>query len=352
MKTITATAWMVCVLVLPACFNSVPAASAASNEEKFVFETWSKQRIDAFRGSFMVPENRAVPGSRMIPIKYIRLTATDKKAGPPIVYLAGGPGASGIQALNYRYKLFMAMRKHGDVIALDQRGTGESRAIPECQSRQIIPTTTAITDRRFGEYYRDALRECFLFWRHEGVDIAGYNTVQSAQDLDELRRHLGAQKLVLLGTSYGSHLALAALRVMPGGIDRVVISSVEGLNQTYKLPALTEKYLDRLQAAIDTQPATKAAYPDIKALMRRVHAKLDHEPVRVHFKSRDDAKTDYLLQRRDMQILAAGLIADPRSAAQLLDIYLAIDRGTEPLLERIPTRMLPDHLVAAGTPIT
>ncbi|MCI0364650.1 MAG: alpha/beta hydrolase [Phycisphaerales bacterium] len=298
-----------------------------------------------------MPENRAVPGSRLISIKYVRLAATGDRAGPPIVYLAGGPGGSGIEAINYRYRMFMAMRKHGDVIALDQRGTGDSNIVPECQSRQTVPATTATTDRRFVEYHREALRECLAFWRREGVDLAGYNTLQNAQDLDALRGHLGAKKLVLWGTSYGSHLALAALKEMSGGIDRVVISSVEGLNQTLKLPARADQYLDRLQSAINTQPDAKAAYPDIKALMRRVHAKLEREPVPVNLKSRDGAKTGYLLQRRDMQLLAAGLIADPRSAMRLLGIYDAIDRGADPALDRIPARLLPDHLVSSAKPI-
>src|SRR5687767_3258197 len=154
----------ICIVSL----QSVAEPSANANEERFVFVTWDKQQVDAFRGSFTVPENRAVAGSRTIPIKYVRLAATGEKAGPPIVYLAGGPGGSGIDAINYRYRMFMAMRKHGDVIALDQRGTGESNVAPGCRSSKIIPLTTAITDRRFAEYYRDALAECLAFWRKEG----------------------------------------------------------------------------------------------------------------------------------------------------------------------------------------
>ena len=347
-KAMTLTVFAICM----ACIQGVGHSSATSNEEKFVFETWSGQKVEAFRSSFMVPENRTIRGSREIPIKYVRLPATGSKAGPPIVYLAGGPGGSGIQAINYRYRMFMAMRKHGDVIALDQRGTGDSNVIPECRSRQTVPATTATTDRRFAEYYRDALKECLAFWRRKGVDLAGYNTVQSAQDLEALRRHLGAEKIVLWGTSYGSHLALAALREMPGHIDRVVISSVEGLNQTFKLPARTDEYFDRLQAAIDTQLRAKAAYPDIKALMGRVHAKLERKPARIQLKLRDERRIDYLLQRRDMQMLAAGLIADPRSAAQLLGIYHAVEQGVEAPLDQIPARLLPDHLTTAGEPIT
>lgn len=334
------------------CSSSLGQSVLAVDEEKFVFETWSKQKVEALRGSLTVPENRRAKGSRMIPIKYVRLPATGEKAGPPIVYLAGGPGGSGIEAINYRYQMFMAMRKYGDVIALDQRGTGASNVVPECQSKQVVPTTTEVSDREFVQYHQEALKECFVFWKQNGVDLAGYNTVQNAHDLDALRQHLGAEKIVLWGTSYGSHLALAALKEVEDSIARVVVSSVEGLNQTIKLPAQVDEYLSRLQEAIDSQPGAKAAYPDINALMRHVHSKLDRKPLRLKLKSNSSSKMDYLLQRRDMQLIAAGLISDPKSAALLLEIYLALDRGLEPPFERIPRRLLPDSFVEPGSAIS
>lgn len=323
----------------------------AAEEVPFVFETWSKQRIEAFRGELQVPENRRAEGGRTIPLTYLRLPATGNAAGPPIVYLAGGPGGSGIQAINYRHRMFMAMRQYGDVIALDQRGTGASNILPECRSGQTVPIDRETTDREFAVRQRRALRECLAFWRRGGVDLAGYNTVQNAHDLDALRRHLGTETIVLWGTSYGSHLALAALRELEGRIAKVVVSSVEGLDQTIKLPARMDGYLDRLQAAIDSQPDAKAAYPDIKALMRRVHARLEREPVRVTLKSGEGAQTDYLLQRRDMQLIASGMVADPKGAAQLLNLYLALDLGRAPRFERIPARLLPDALADPGKPI-
>lgn len=349
----TATRWpLLLATVLALC--GITQFARAAEEEPFVFETWSKQKLDAFRGSFQVPENRKAKDSRMIPIHYVRLPATGAKAGPPIVYLAGGPGGSGIEAINYRYRMFMAMRAHGDVIALDQRGTGASDALPECRSKQVVPTIVPVSDEAYAAYHRAALKECLVFWRQNGVDLAGYNTMQNAHDLDALRRHLGVKKIVLWGTSYGSHLALAALKegAVAPGIDKVVISSVEGLNQTLKLPARNDAYLDRLQAAIDRQPGAKAAYPDLKALMRRVHAKLEGKPVPVKLKTRSDDTVDYLLQRRDLQQMASGMVADPKSVALLLSVYRALDEGVEPPLDRIPARLLPDGLAAPGEPIT
>lgn len=337
------------LMILLACSCIAPARGA--EERRYTVETWNKHKIEAFRGSLTVPEHRSSQQSRSISLRYLRLPATGASVGPPIVYLAGGPGASGITAINYRYDMFMAMREYGDVIALDQRGTGASNITPQCKSSRVVPVERAISDDEYVRYQREALQECFAYWQREGVDLAGYNTVENVRDLDDLRRHLGAAKVVLWGTSYGSHLALAALKEMPDGIARVVLSSVEGLDQTIKLPAQTDAYLRRLQQAIDTQPAARAAYGDVAALMRRVHAKLERRPVLVKGKSAHGAPVDYLLQRRDMQMVAASLIADPNSAALLLDVYRALDADEVPTFVFIPARLLPDSFTGAGQPI-
>jgi pimeloyl-ACP methyl ester carboxylesterase len=326
-------------------------AAFGTNEERFILETPNGEQVEAFRGSFAVPENRAVATSREITIRYVRLPALGAKTGPPIFYLAGGPGGSGIEAMHYRYPMFAAMRAYGDVIALDQRGTGASNVVPSCRSSQSVPLRTVTSDLKFVGIFRSALKECLVFWRHRAADLAGYNTVENAQDLDALRRHLGADKIVLWGTSYGAHLALAALKEMPSGIERVVLSSVRGLDQTIKLPVRADEYIRRLQAAVDTQSDAKAAYPDIAALMRRVHRKLEHTPVLVKLNSVGGTKIDYLLQRKDMQLITASLMSDPAGAARFLQVYRALDRGIDPRIDQIPARLLPDYLTDPTRPI-
>jgi hypothetical protein len=39
--------------------------------------------------------------------------------------------------------------------------------------------------------------ECVAFWQSAGVDIRGYNIVESARDLDALRQHLGVPRISL-----------------------------------------------------------------------------------------------------------------------------------------------------------
>lgn len=301
---------------------------SAPGERPIAFAAQNGETVAAYAGTLAVSENRDEPDSRRIALSYVRFPATGERPGPPIVYLAGGPGGSGIAtARGPRFPLFMAMREHGDVIALDQRGTGESSDLPECTSSVTVPDTEPVSDEELAALWRAAITECGAFWRDSGIDLDGYTTRESVRDLAELRARLGAERLALWGISYGSHLALAALDAIPEQIDRAVIASAEGLDQTVKLPARTDAYFARLQEAVDSQPAARVAYPDIAGTMRRVHARLEAEPMRLEVPRAEGAPFPFLLQRPVLQQFAAQMIADPANAAVLLALYAGLDRG-------------------------
>jgi hypothetical protein len=107
----------------------------------FRFKGWRGQEVDAERGFLEVPEDRRDPRSRRIRLGYVRFASTAARPGPPIVYLAGGPGGAGTDAATGpRFPLFMALREVADVIAFDQRGTGLSASIPPRPLRPGPPT--------------------------------------------------------------------------------------------------------------------------------------------------------------------------------------------------------------------
>ena len=141
-----------------ACLLSAPfAARADAADEAFVFKSANGQITDAIRGAFQVPENRADPGSRMLTLRYVRFPSTSSKPGAPIIYLSGGPGGSGIEtAKRERFPLFMAMRQFGDVIALDQRGTGASDDTPLCEPKAAPSDSQLMTDEAYAAAYRAA----------------------------------------------------------------------------------------------------------------------------------------------------------------------------------------------------
>ena len=317
-------------------YMPVLASKTYPNEKSILFKN-GEQSVAAFEGTIQVRENRSNPNSRMIPLTYVRFPATRKHSGTPIIYLAGGPGGSGISTASYpgfRFPLFMAMREFGDVIALDQRGTGKSKITPRCISNQSIPTDRRLLEKQVMQQYKTAVNECVDYWNEQGADILGYTTLESARDIDQLRKHFGAQKVSLWGISYGSHLAFASLKVMPDNIDKIIIASAEGLNQTVKLPARTDAYFERLQQAINSQPNAAKAFPNIKQLIQRVHKRLDDSPVLLKLPQDDGQTQEFLFQRHHMQGLASAMIADPhRFVSRLLQLYSALDHG---ILQPLP----------------
>ncbi|HEY0115568.1 MAG TPA: alpha/beta fold hydrolase, partial [Allosphingosinicella sp.] len=252
--------------VLCAFALALPVAAAAQapqlRTEPYAFRLADGSDLAAERGRMMVPEDRNDPRSRRIEIGFVRFRSTNPNPGAPIIYLAGGPGGSGVAtARGARQPVFLALRQVADVIALDQRGTGWSNHIPPCTASRRLDPGLVLSEATLTAYHRETLRECLGRWRAAGVATGGYTTEQSAADLEDLRRALGARKIDLWGISYGTHLAMATMRRFPGSIGRVVLASAEGMDQTVKLPSSVDAAFARIEAA--------AGIP-LTALMRRV----------------------------------------------------------------------------------
>ncbi|NNE71065.1 MAG: hypothetical protein HKN29_11980, partial [Rhodothermales bacterium] len=81
-------------------------------------------RVEAELGRLTVSARRDTVTDQPISLRFVKLPSTATSPGPPVVYLAGGPGGSGVNtASGDRFRFFMKLREVGDVIALDQRGT-------------------------------------------------------------------------------------------------------------------------------------------------------------------------------------------------------------------------------------
>ncbi len=315
--------------VEPSPAVDLPYPAPTLTIEPYTFTAGNGTKVDAERGFFEVPENRNNPASRKIRIGFVRFPATTPNPGPPIVYLAGGPGASGVGAAQgARFPIFMALRAQGDVIALDQRGIGLSRSLSPCLPPDDAASAAVLTRDAIIAFYRAGLVHCFDRWKASGADIDGYTTLQNAHDIEDLRRALGVPKINLWGISYGSHLGLAFMKYHPGSVARAVLAGIEGLDETVKLPSETDAYFARVQAVIDADPRAKAVYPDLAALMRRVHARLNETPAAVAITPAGaSAPVTVTFDGFAVQLLASGMIADPGSVARVPDFYLTLDRG-------------------------
>ena len=313
-----------------AFLSSAARAQAAQPQAgPFRYTSGDGQEVDAERGFFEVSEDRRIPGSRRIRLGYVRFASTAKNPGPPIVYLAGGPGGSGVRnAMGPRFPIFMALREVADVIAFDQRGTGLSASIPDRAATTPYP---AMTHAGVTAWYREEMQKAWIDWSRAGIAMTGYNTEQNADDIEDLRRHLGVEKVNLWGISYGTHLALSVLKQHPNSIGRVALASLEGQDQTIKRPAHIDMFLDRVDHLMGADPAVRAAIPNMPALMRRVHERLEADPATLTFAG-ENGPVDVRMGGFGVQLLASALVANPPQLSMLPKIYLALDAGKTDVL--------------------
>lgn len=277
--------------------------------EPYVFEAASKDKVDAELGHLFVPENRRNPNSKLIELVFVRFKSTSPNPGPPIIYLAGGPGTSGIaSARGARFPVFQAMREIGDVIALDQRSVGMSKPNLSCRERVVLSPETAHQREAVLAVFRQQARACAATFRAQGVDLAGYNTNENADDIEALRQALGAPKISLWAISYGTHLASAVIRRHEKRLHRVILAGVEGPAHTIKLPSNTQKHLAQISQMVKADASLSAEIPDLLALMKSVLERVEREPVVVEVNDpATQQKVKVTLTKFALQFLTANL---------------------------------------------
>lgn len=307
------------------------AQDVAAHVEPYRFEASSGDVVEAQLGSFDVPENRARADSRPITLRFVRFPATVTDPGPPIVYLAGGPGGSGVSAARgSRFPLFMALRKYGDVIAYDQRGTGMSDGPTPatCPVRRSYPADEPLEEGRLRELTVAVATECRQFWAETGVDLSAYNTEASADDLAALAKALGAPSLRLWAISYGTHLGLAVIRRHPGLVERAVLAGVEGPDHTVKLPSTWDAQIGQLERLIEADSMARRRFPNLREQIADVLGRLDREPARIERISGDMGDTvRTTLSRFAVETEVIAALRDPSSMVSVPYLFERMAAG-------------------------
>ena len=298
------------LLTLIASVSAQPKAGTLKIKP-YTFENDKGAQVESEFGTLVVPENRSNPQSNLIEVAFVRFKSTAKNPGPPIVYLAGGPGGSGIgTAIGTRFPLFMALREIADVIAFDQRGTNHAKPNLSCYDRLSMPLDVAPSRAMALAELKAASQNCAAYWREvQRVDLNGYNSNESADDLEDLRKALGVNQISLWSISYGTHLAFATMRRHPTSIHRAVLAGIEGPDHTYKLPSNIQKHLEDLAAVIKADPVIGKEIPDPLGLMKSVFDHLDAQPQTVEIvDTRTKQKVKVIVNKFVMQFIVANNI--------------------------------------------
>ena len=308
--------------------------------------------LEAELGRLVVRENRAKPASRLIEIAFVRLKSTAEKPGFPVIYLDGGPGSSPlVLARSPEYiNAFRELRKVGDVILLDQRGVGLSKPNLTRITPEPLPLDIFGDKEKAQAEFTKRFKEAAEYFRSQGVDLSGYNTRESAHDVDDLRKALGVPKVNLVGFSYGTHLTFAVVRYHGANINRAAVFGSEGPDHTEKLPSTSDEAVRRLAkiAAADKDIGPKV--PDLYATLARVLDRFSKEPAKVTVIDRKRNKpVELTINDFGLRFLIMRDLGDTNDLPIFPAWFYSMDNGDYSLLARFADRRY--NQFGAGAPV-
>jgi pimeloyl-ACP methyl ester carboxylesterase len=127
---------------------------------------------------------------------------------------------------------------------------------------------------------------------------------------------LGAERINLLGASYGSHLALATIRRHGEHISRAVIGLVEGPDHTYKLPSTIQAFLEGLGATMRDDPGVGGMMPDLAGALAELLARLERHPQSLPVDT-PSGEVRVVVGPFDLQLALSGWLGDAQFVARL-----------------------------------
>ena len=221
-----------------------------------------------------VPESPGRPESRRIPIRVVVLPARgDAPRREPLLLLQGGPGVPGtLMAPNFSRR--EELRDGRELVFIDQRGTGGSNIL-SCAFLGRYNFLGALFPRNHVSACRRGLTG--------KADFTQYTNTVSADDLEAVRKALGADVWSIAGFSFGTRLAQTYARRYPRRVKAVILDGVVpfDVGLTADLAPAMERSLNFVVRRCAGDVECQRRYPDVGRSLSRIRQRLDSAPVQV-----------------------------------------------------------------------
>ncbi|HCM75306.1 MAG TPA: alpha/beta hydrolase [Cytophagales bacterium] len=215
-------------------------------------------------GTLEVPENYKNPQGKSITIAYAILKAEHATSKYPVIHLAGGPGGEALYDLN-RW-IDNPIREERDFIVFDQRGVGYSSPLPDIRQGifGILAANLSI-EEEYSQVY-DTMQRYQQIAIEKGIAFDNYTTINNAADVNSLMQHLGYEKYVLYGESYGTRLARFVMDQFPERINSVILDSPATLEKDFLSMRLVNfsEALEKLFVFCENDESCNIQYPNIR----------------------------------------------------------------------------------------
>jgi pimeloyl-ACP methyl ester carboxylesterase len=243
--------------------------------------------VDFFEcGYITVPESRAGDSEATIRLVVARLPTDAPNPGAPIIQGTGGPGGSGFDSTAAAVlQLHESILADRDWVFFSQRGTEHAEPHLDCpayNTAQVEGGREGWTEEELHRYEVDAIQACTDDFRAQGVDLSAYNTVENAEDINDIRQALGYDQIIFYGESYGTLLGQFLMEAHPEILEAVVLDGV--VPRTIEI---SSKSLDiagsfeHVAQSCAADPACNAAYPDIRGTLETVMQNISDDPPKV-----------------------------------------------------------------------
>jgi pimeloyl-ACP methyl ester carboxylesterase len=267
----------------------------------------SAQRTDAFRsarcmfdlpagavesrdvecGYLAVPERYGQPEGPTIELAVAIIKSHAANPAPdPLVMLQGGPGGSTIDTYASLLLSQRPLQIDRDIVLFDQRGTLYSQ--PNLQCHETFDLLIRTIDKRLSDEEEQqqslaAITACHDRLVRQGIDLADYDSVENADDVESLRVALGYSTINLYGVSYGTLLALHVMQQHPDALRSVILDAVvpPQINFIEHVPQSQERAFDELFRACAADVACNAAYPKLDQVFFQLVDAWNKKPVRI-----------------------------------------------------------------------
>ncbi len=181
-------------------------------------------------GMVSVPldDNQPTGAQIKIAVSMVRHTSPAASYQGAILVNPGGPGAPGLELADMGQRVPAGVGQDYDWIGFDPRGVGASVPSLHCDPTYFngpqmpyVPTSKAATKKWLARTagYSAACA------KNGGALLNHLTTVDSANDLDSIRKALGQKQISFYGYSYGTYLGQVYATLYPTHLHRLVLDS-------------------------------------------------------------------------------------------------------------------------------
>lgn len=274
-------------------------------------------------GRLTVPEDRSRRGGRTVSLRIV-LLPSPRPSRPPLFILQGGPGQAASDLASFYAETFAAARAARDIVLVDQRGTGGSNPL-FCRGDGSDQTPQGYLQ---GLFPLDVVRRCRAELERR-ADLRRYGTADAVADLEAVREALGAERVSLYGTSYGTRVALHYAQLHPGRVEAMILKGTVPQDEVIPrdFARNSERALGIVAADCAADAACAARFPNFRGNVAAVFARLDGGPVQATVARAGTAPVTLSLSRDEVAAALRNMLQSTGTQAALPSLFEAAASG-------------------------